>query len=730
MTLLSIDVETRSAVDLKKTGVEPYASDASTDVWCAAYAIGDGPVDIWKMGAPVPPAIVEHVEAGGLLSAWNCNFEIAIWTHILGPRYGWPVPDLEQWRCSMAAAFAMSLPGSLENAAGAIGLDIGKDMAGRRLMMKMAKPRRPRKGEPDGLYWWDSDDEKERLYAYCKNDVVVERAIRKRLVSLSQSEQDLWFLDQRINKRGVMVDVELCRNARAIVRHVTDGLNREMAEVTDHAVTACSNVSQLKTFVRKRGHETESLDKEHLAELLTKKLQPDVRRALELRQEASKASVAKIDALLNAIGADGRVTNLLQFHAANTGRWGGRRFQPQNIRRPSKETDVDAAVEIILREPTKRAAETLELLYGPPITVVSDCLRAMIKAPPGKRLISADYSNIEGRVLAWLARERTKIQAFEDYDAGEGHDVYKITAGNLLGKAPGDIDGEERQALGKVPELASGFRGGHGAYIKMGATGETLRQIVKVTKAQTPTDRWASAAARFDARKGLTKDEWTALRVVIDGWRDRHPATVQYWRDLEDAAFRAVSNPGEIVSVGSIKYRVVGSFLWCQLPSGRALCYCYPTVRWKEMPWPGDKSEWQAFDGDEDAAREAHGSMFRQFDPLTGMALVARPAMKRVVSYKGVDPDTNKWKTLYTYGGKLAENVTQAVARDVMADAMKRLEAVGYPVVLTVHDEIVAEVDEDFGGVEEFTEIMTELPDWARGLPVAAAGWIGERYRK
>jgi DNA polymerase len=662
-----IDFESRSTVDLSKTGVYPYAENPDTDVWCAAWAIDNEAVQLWIPGEPCPSRLVEHVAECGLLAAWNANFEIALWKHILHPRYGWPLPDLSQWRCSMVMAYAMSLPGALENAAGAVGLDIGKDMTGRRLMLAMSQPRRPRKDEPDGLYWWDDEDRRSRLYAYCKNDVEVERAIRSQLVALRSSEQALWHLDQKINGRGVYVDKVLCQRAKAVVAHVTKRLNADMARVTDYAVTACSNINNLKTFVRSKGVDTEALDKEALAELLKGPLPTGVREALELRQEAGKASVAKIEALLNGTSADGRARGLLQFHAANTGRWAGRRFQPQNIRRPSEETDVDAAIEIILSQPPAEAAVLLECLYGPPLTIVSDCLRGMIKASPGRKLVSADFSNIEGRVLAWLAGERGKLDAFEAYDRGEGPDLYKVMAGSILNKQPNDITKDERQAYGKVPELACGYQGGVGAF-------QTMAHTYGV------------------------KIEDVRAELIVQRWRAANPNIKQYWRDLEDACFGAVTNPGSLQIVRNVKFKVVGSFLWMQLPSGRAICFPYPAIVWKEMPWLNED---------------------------TGM-----PARRQVVSFKGVNSYSRKWETQYLYGGKEADYATQGTARDLLAAAIVRVEAHGYPVILTIHDDALAEPKKDFGSAEQFEELMIELPPWAAGLPVAAEAWEGERYRK
>lgn len=722
MTTCHVDFETRSTIDLKKTGVHAYAEDASTDIWCMAYALGDGPVDLWTPGEPIPRLVRDHILSGGMMGAHNAAFERIIWHHILTPRYGFPEPDLDRWQCTMVMAAAMALPQSLENMLGALGSDIRKDMAGHRLMMTMAKPRRVvgadeawPKGAPDQndrnfctrlgdgrrIIWWGDAERRERLYAYCKQDIDGERAGGKRLVRLRPSEQALWQFDQRINDRGVQVDVALARKMKDLVAYVSGKLDREMSAVTGGEVTACTNVSQLKTWVRKHGVDTDALDKETLETLLVRHdLLPDVRRALEIRQEAGKASVAKIDALLKGMGRDGRARGMLQFHAANSGRWGGRRFQPQNIRRPSPEMEgqIDAAIAIILRHPPARAAVLLEACFDLPIlTIISDCLRGMLRAAPGKKLVVADYSNIEGRVLAWLAGETWKLDAFRAYDRGEGPDLYKVTAGDLLGKSPKDVTKAERQALGKVPELASGYQGGHGAYIKMGAVGETLARIVSIVKARTSSFIWESASELFDPRLGLSVDEWVALRLVIDRWRAKHPAIVAYWRDLDSAAIEAVRDWGVTTRVRDTVFRVSGSFLWMQIPSGRAICFPYPALVSQEMPWKKD-------DGSK--------------------------VFKQVVSFKGENQLSRRWETQYLYGGKLANYATQGTARDVMAEGMTRAEEAGYPMILSVHDEPIAEVSAGFGSAKEFEGLLVTPSDWMVGLPVAAKGFQSERYRK
>lgn len=326
----------------------------------------------------------------------------------------------------------------------------------------------------------------------------------------------------------------------------------------------------------------------------------------------------------------------------------------------------------------------------------------MFVAAPGHDLVVGDFSNIEGRVLAWLADERWKCDAFCAFDAGHGPDIYALTYAKSFGITPEAVmenkkhgDGKMRQ-VGKVQELASGYGGGVGAYTNM-----------------------CRSAGIDPIPDDATLDAWKT------SWRDAHPATKQFWRDLENAAIYAVEHPGQVAGAGRyIKFRKAGSFLWCQLPNGRCLCYPYPRVAMREVPWT--VREWRRCESREEAMflyDEIH-------DFKDGLYLVDVPAEKPALIFKGVDAVSKKWCDQQTYGGSLAENVTQAVARDLLAEALLRLEAAGYPVVLHVHDEAVAEVPEGFGSVDEFESIMAAVPAWAAGCPIAVEGWRGKRYRK
>jgi DNA polymerase bacteriophage-type len=692
---LHLDYETRSTVDLKKTGQYAYAEGDTTDVWMAGYAFDDEPVSLWLPGQPCPPRIVDHVQKGRIVYAHNAPFERAITRHVM-PIYGWPQIPIRQWRCTMAMALAMSLPGSLENAAAAIGLDATKDMDGHRLMIRMAKPRR--RDDNGNIVWWDDPDRVRRLGEYCKQDVVVERMLHKRLLPLSAIEQELWFLDQEINDRGVHVDSEFCEAALAVVRQVTAAANEQMRHVTDGEVSACSNTNQLHAWLKARGVDSDSISKGDLTEILARPDLPgDVLEAIHLRLNFNKASVKKIQALLNARSQDGNARGLLQFHAASTGRWAGRRFQPQNIKRPEIEEDEEMERAIAAVASGKATVVQDTFPKRAVLSVVGDCVRSMVTAKPGNRLLAADFSNIEGRGIAWLAGEEWKLEAFREFDRGEGPDLYKVAAGKTFGVDASAIDKPKRQ-VGKVQELAFGYQGGAGAYrkmavgmgIDMGAVAKIVLDNIDPDLVDYARDAWKDWPKVMTS--GWIEDEWVAVTSLVRGWRNAHSNIEQFWKDLESAAIEAIMHPGSVTAAGKyIRFKVSGSFLFMRLPSGRVLCYPYPSLR----------------------------EVKTQFGNV-----------KLTAFTKGIDAYTRKWGDNAMYGGLWSENATQAIARCCLSDGMFRVEKAGYPIVLHVHDELVAELPFGEGDAQEFFDCMAVVPDWAPGFPIAVAGWEGVRYRK
>lgn len=705
MTVAHIDFETRSTIDLPKTGAYIYAMHPTTDVWCMAYAFDDQPVQLWTPGNAFPAELAEHIRSGGICIAHNAAFERVIFEYVM-PRYHTPSPNLKQWRCTMAMAYAMALPGSLEEAAAAVGLQQQKDMAGRRLMLQMSRPRRQETDclncNGNGIFysnvgpactcliWWDDDDRKQRLYAYCKQDIEVERMLEKRLMQLRPQEQQIWHLDQQINDRGVYIDKELCEKAMLVVDKAEDVLDREMKAVTGGMVKKCSEVSNLMKFLHDNFYFPASLDKESISEMLgTWDLIPEVRRALEIRQEGGKTSVAKISKMLTMRADDGRMRGNLQYHGAGTGRWAARGAQLQNLPRPAIK-DVPDAIETLLKLPDPGA---ISILHGPPLSVVSDCIRGMIAAPEGFDIVAADFSNIEGRVVAWLAGEELKLNAFRAYDNGSGPDIYLVAASGIFGVPIAEA--KPYRQIGKVAELSLGYQGGPAAFgkmsgnygLKIGEHYDVIWSAARAEHKQKALDGYEQRGAKSD----MSKEAWLAAEVIKVAWRDSNWNIVQSWYAYENAAIEAVQNPGATVAANQhVSYKVSGSFLWCRLPSGRVLCYPYPKIKEVETDW----------------------------------------GKKHAIVYKTVDGYTRKWGEKAFYGGLACENITQAVARDIMAEAMLRVDAAGYRPTITIHDEIVCEVPEDFGSETDFERLMVHPPVWSKGCPISAESWRGKRYRK
>jgi DNA polymerase bacteriophage-type len=716
MIPIHIDFETRSAVDLRKATAHAYAEDASTDAWCMAYAIADREVKLWKMGDPFPEGLGWALKANDTyFVAHNAAFEYVIWNEIMHKRHGWPELPLSRLHCTMAMAYAMSLPGSLENAALAAGLDVGKDMEGRRLMLKMAKPRST---TPDGRYiWWDEPANRERLYEYCKNDITVERELGKRLLPLKPRERAVWLTDQLINNRGVPVDIESIRKAIRTVDSEKMRLDRSMGEATEGYVSSTRSIQDLSDFASTitmtKG--IDGLAKADIKAALTRDDIPtSLREALLIRQEGAKSSTAKLDAMLDGASRDNRVRGILQYHGAGTGRWAGRKLQPQNFPRPNlDQASIEDAIAHI------DDADYLSAMYGKPMQVISDCLRGMIQAKEGYDLIAADYANIEGRVLAWLAGEEGKLTSFRNFDNGVGADIYLIAASLIYG-LPKIEEAKPFRQVGKTAELALGYQGGVGAFQTMARSfgidmSQALEGLVdRASEKQLDTSfmlwsRYSDKNANANIDVSGEYRSFMASDLTKQFWRANHPATVQYWYDLDQAAKLAVRSKGEIFCAGpndhrEVRFKQSGSFLLMRLPSGRNICYPFPKIKELPPPWADD-------DSDE-----------------------TRPTL----TYMGVDPVTKTWCPQKAYGGMLAENATQGVARDILVEGMFNVEDAGseesLDVIFHVHDEIVAQVKSDRWLSPEFFSRLI-IPDetrvpWIAGCPIAAEGWRGVRYRK
>jgi DNA polymerase len=631
-TQISIDFETYSECDIRAAGAYAYADHKSTEVLCLAWAVNDEPPRLWLPDQEPPQVLFNLLTRGAELWAWNSFFEMCIWNLVLK----WPPVRMNKWNDTAALAAAQAYPRALGNCGEALGLsdDKAKSKRGKLLIQRLCKPYRGKRNQDQVLL--------RELYDYCLQDIVAEREIRSRLRDLRGFEKEVFTLDQVINWRGVRLDGKSIESAIDIIGQVEQRLNAEVVEITRGAMESTASRAKALSWISEQGYHIDSYDKAAVQDALDDPRCPaNVKRFLEIRQALSKASTKKYDAMRAVLGRDGRAHGVLVYHGAATGRWAGRHFQPQNLPRPSVD-DVDAVIAALpSRDP--------DLIPGEPMEALASCLRGMLIASPGCRLIVCDYASIEARVLAWMADHSAALNYFI-----KGLDIYKATAADMYGIAYDDVDKEQR-FLGKVATLALGYQGGVRAFQKMAQA------------------------------YGADIDDDTALRVR-DEWRAANKPIVTLWAEIERAAISAVTW-GDEVSTRCGSFKLVGKDLLFKLPSNRILSF--PNCR-TEIGEYGDNK----------------------------------------LTYDGMNNQIHRWGSISMYGGSIVQSITQAVARDLLAAAVARVEKAGYPVVLTVHDEIVADVPKDHGTLEEFTTLMTTLPDWAPGIPVEAEGYESRRYKK
>jgi DNA polymerase len=649
MTILQIDLETYSSVDLIKCGVYRYVEAPDFEILLFGFAFDDDPVQVIDLTAyeDIPKDVLDALRGDVIKTAYNANFERTS----IGKYYG-IYCDPRFWRCTSVWALTLGLPGYLEGVAEVLQLEAQKDRRGKALIDYFSKPCRPTKANGGRTRNYpEHDPEKwQQFIEYCRQDVVVEREIRRKLerFPVPDHEWRLWTLDQRINDRGVRLDPVLFRAAIACDEQYTERLMSEARELT--GLENPNSDQQLKGWLADRGLKADSLAKEHMPVLLDRAPDDETKRVLELRQEMGKTSVDKYNAMERSMCTDERARGLLQFCGANrTWRWAGRLIQVQNL--PQNKIE-----DLALARETLRSGdfEMLELLFGAPPFVLSQLIRTAFIPSPGCRFIVADFSAIEGRVVAWLADEEWKLEVFR----GHGK-VYEATASRMFG-VPFEtiVKGHENykyRPFGKIGELACGYQGG------------------------------PNAIAKMDSKKEIDPDDYPR---IVKQWREANPNIVKLWYAAEEAAVRAVREKTTVPLKHGVRYRYEAGNLFADLPSGRSLCYVNARIK------P---------------------------DPNFG---------KDGVVFDGMDQVKKKWMSHRTYGGRLVENLVQAIARDCLAVALTRLDELGYDIVMHVHDEVVLDVPHGFGSVEEVTETMSQPIDWAPGLPLAAAGFECSFYQK
>lgn len=694
--ILHLDFETFSSVDLLKVGLSIYAKNKTTDIWCAAFAFDDDEVRVWRPGDILPAEVIQFINSGGSVYAHNAAFERNLCNHVAIRKYGWPELKTDQMVCTMAQAFAMGLPGSLEGCSSALGIDQRKDLEGSRLMKQMSKPRAINK---DGSFvWWNEPEKIERLIKYCVQDVIVEREAGNRMLKLSSYENKVWQLDQKINERGIKIDITSALKAMQLIEEEKDALNKEIQKTSDGQIATVTSYAQIKNYLTSRGvSNIESVDKSNALEILSRENLPDdCRRILEIKTEGGKASTAKLDTMVFRADDDHRVRGCFQYSGANTRRWAGRAVQFHNLKRPDLEPDF---IDYILKRVKKGISrEEFHMCFGSPFSVIADCIRGLIIPESNKEFLACDFNAIEARVLAWLAGQESTLKVFR-----KNGDIYVEAASKIFGKHSSQISKPER-LVGKVAVLALGFGGGVGAFQTMAkGYGIKMQPAFEALWDRASYDQRGLAEMAFEqndygSKHEIDRKEYIASDLTKIFWREKNQYIVKFWQALEDAAIKAVLDENfeqfDITTAyGRVaSYKKSGSFLWCRLPSGGVICYPYPEIKQVKTPWGMNK-----------------------------MAL----------TYMAEDSQNGKrWNRFSTYGGSLAENITQAVARDLLADAMLRLEDRGFEIVLHVHDEIVCENEIGTKNLNDMSKIMSEIPVWAKGLPVSADGWIGQRFRK
>lgn len=649
MRILQIDIETYSSVDLASCGVYKYVEDEDFEILLFGYAYDDEPVKVIDLtdSITLPSSILEDLTSPEVIkTAYNANFErtcISKFFEIECPP--------KQWRCTMVWSYSLALIPGLDRVSKLLKLSEGKDSAGKSLIKYFSVPCKPTKVNGMRTRNLPSHDEEKwkRFIEYCRQDVVVEREIRKKLQNfpMPDSEWEMWALDQKINDRGVRIDEDLIDEAIRIKEEYRKRLKSQLKQLT--GVENPNSVAQLKNWLESEGLTLENgLGKDEIP--ILKELAPslEVKKVLELRQKLGKSSVDKYEAMKRSLTKDKRNRGVFQFYGASrTGRWAGRIFQPQNLPQ-NVVPDIALAREIL----KSGDAEYLEMMFGTPSFILSQLIRTAIIPSPGNRLIVADFSAIEARVIAWVADEHWVIDVFKSHGK-----IYEATASAMF-NVPIDTIRKghanyKYRAQGKVAQLACGYQG------------------------------HVSAITAMD-RKGEIPEEMKS--VLVDKWRKANPNIVQLWWDAEKAAKRAIIEKRTVKLKHGISYSFKNGILFANLPSGRRLAY--PKAQIKTDPKFGRDSIYF------------------------------------------LSPGSIKMEMKNTYGGKLVENLIQAIARDCLSHTMKRLDQEGFNLVMHVHDEVICDQPEGSKSLEEALTIMAEEIPWAKGLPLKGAGFECSFYQK
>lgn len=641
MKTISIDIETYSSVNLTKSGVYKYCEADDFDILLFAYSVDGGEVNVvdLAMGEKIPLPILNALTDENVIKwAFNAHFERICLSKHIGHYM-----TAKSWRCTMVWAATLGLPLSLEGVGAVLGLEKQKLTEGKDLIRYFCTPGKLRDGTVIRHFPQDAPERWERFKKYNIRDVEVEMSIQQRLSKfpVPDTEWQNYILDQEINDRGIMLDMDLVKSAIKCDTEMRESNLQTAREIT--GLDNPNSTTQLKSWLSEKGVEAESLSK-NAVEVLLESATGDISEILTLRKQLAKSSVKKYTAMVNAVCKDNRARGLIQFYGANrTGRYAGRLIQVQNL--PQNHLpDLTQARTLVKNELYK----DIEMLYDFVPFVLSELVRTAFVPRQNCRFYVADFAAIEARVIAWLAGEKWRQTVFEN-----GGDIYCASASQMfhVPVEKNGVNGHLRQK-GKIAELALGYGGSVGALKAMGAL-----------------------------QMGLDEKE---LQPLVDAWRQSNSNIVQFWYAVDRAIKECIKEKHDTKTHG-IGFSLKSGILFITLPSGRKLAYVKPRIG--ENRFGGES-----------------------------------------VTYEGVG-STKKWERLESYGAKFVENIVQATARDILAEAMMRLNKNGYDIVMHIHDEAVIEAPVETS-LDDICKVMGQTPTWADGLLLRADGYVCDFYRK
>lgn len=780
-----VDGETFSEEDLKSAGVFRYAEHASTEFYVLGYRFdAEKVVTLWMPFDYVPEAIVsavlercrekywvpadmetgepgyykyevrlvvqravpedlrDHITKGrdalgngpgGEIRAHNAQFERTVLSGTAGKRVNFPRLTIEQCVCTAAKMAAHGLPRALGDAAEALGTH-PKDETGRISMLQLAKPRKPTKADPSTRWTFENAPDKYiDVLVYNVDDVLSECGVDDAVPDLPPYEQKIYELDQRINQRGIRVDLVAVNNVRALIAEYKEFLAVAMEKATADELLGEPGLKptqrdKIAEWIRAHGYpQLGDMQADTVKWIIKDPSVPDhVKHVLRIYSTYGAKAVSKFETIVESVCADGRVRGMFLFDGANTGRWSSLIIQLQNLFRPVID-DPETAISAF----SSRSLEWIKALYSEdPMKVFASTVRGMLIADDECDLSFSDYAGIESRGVAWLFDEEWKLEVFRKYDTilrdeqtgeilrnkkGEplraGADNYVTAYAEMFQVSIEEVTKFLRQ-IGKVVELFMAYEGGCGAFVTGAETYQIdLEELAQIAVPMIPEEIKAQAQKMWDDmpqhRAGLPWNQFIPFDSLKRMWRNKHPKIKQGWKDMKSAAEQAVQFPGKPYSIpnGKVAFKVVEykgrSWLYMRLPSGRRISYYKP--RWIKEEVVKRVDQWG-----------------NEYDEVI-------PGEMR---YWGTDTHTRRWMEVSTYGGRLTENAVQGLSACLLRDGMLALEEAGYAIIGTVHDEIITEPKKGFGSLEEANKLMCRGTSWSAGLPLAAEGHRGPRYRK